>query len=126
MYSNNFDVRATRKELDKIKQEYPDIHKHIKVADDWYPNYPDGTVEATILIAIDIDYYQNKRKPERPKYYIKFVFWGYDDDGMEKEFESDDFDKILIQRDEWIEYLNKVPENIELHEYLYKDGFVRG
>ena len=40
---------------------------------------------------------------------------------MEKDFSSDDLEKVLVKRDEYIEYLNKVPENIELHEYLYKD-----
>ncbi len=126
MYSNNFDIKATQREEDRLKQEYPIVIRHIKVADDWCPNYPDGTVEGNVDISINYEYFQNKRKPEYPKYWAHIWFRGYDDDGMEKDFASNDLEKVLVKRDEYIEYLNKIPENIELHEYLYKDGFVPG
>lgn len=42
---------------------------------------------------------------------------------MERWFYVETLEKAVIIYEEQIDYLNKLPENINLKEYLLKDGF---
>lgn len=65
----------------------------VKASDDWYPSFPDGTVEMT---------YRPKTK--------SISFWGDDDFGMQKDNSSE-------------EEFKKLKNIIVSQEYLSKIGF---
>ena len=111
-----------RQEFEQLRKEYPEVERHIKVADNWYPNFPDGTVLGRISILLNTEYSMN-REPRNPKYIAHICFWGYDDLGMEKWFYNNDLNKVVDMYEEFKEYLNKIPENINLKDYLEKDDF---
>lgn len=111
-----------RREFEQLRKEYPEVERRIKVADNWYPNYPDGTILGRVSILLNTEYSMN-REPKNPKYIAHICFWGHDDLGMERWFYVETLEKAVIIYEEQIDYLNKLPENINLKEYLSKDGF---
>jgi len=111
-----------REEYDRIQKEYPIIEKYIPVADNWKPNYPDDEIRATIMIVLNTECVHSE-KPRFHKYHIFFDFYNAEFKKLFKTYSSDDFSKIVQKYEEWQDYLNKIPFNIELKKYLLKDNF---
>lgn len=114
-----------RQEWKQLQKEYPEVEKRIKVADDWSPNYPDGTVKGRVSILLNPEYAMENLEPIRGKYVIHISFWGYDDTGFEKWHYAKRIKEAVTIYQEYIDYMNKIPENINLKEYLIKDDFRR-
>lgn len=111
------------KEFEQLRKDYPDAVRFVPVADYWCPNYPDGTVKGCASIGLNFEHVYEEN-PKYPKYIAHISFWGYDDTGVEKWYYNDDLKKVIEVYEEYVDYLNKVPENIELQDYLFKDGFI--
>lgn len=93
------------------------LTKRIKVSDNWYPNYPDGTIEFTIL-----------GRHNKYNSHVRLFAIGMDDFMVEK-----DIDATYQTRESVKELFNslketifdKVPE-VSNKEWFYDQGFVDG
>lgn len=88
--------------------------KMVRVADDWYPCYPQHKVK------IELGIWKDAHTKEKN---IFFNAWGMDDTGVEK-FYWEDQTKIEEVFQEWLKLFNKIPTDGSLTSgWFYEHGF---
>ena len=107
----------TVEKANKVMEICPDIDRKIYVTDDWYPTYED---EGGTYIKCDVlaRYYNG--------YYVKIIFHGGDDFTLEKETDCNTIEDVKKVYNEFVNYMNNVPQNTELKPILYEDEFKLG
>ena len=92
------------------------FERKIKTSDDWYPTFPDGTIEGSTAVQIE------------DRILVRISFWGEDDFGMDKwlfyEKTKENYKKACKQYKEFKKYLSGL-KKISIEE-LKNDGFGYG
>lgn len=90
--------------------------KFIKVNDDWYPTYPNHLVRFKIAM----HYFEDK-----PDYcFVRMCVWGADDFGLEKDFESTNYEELEAKYYEWKEKVfDTIPQTTNARYFEEKLGF---
>lgn len=93
------------------------LKRRIKVADEWYPTYPDGTVKCSLA----------RYKYSKNRYGYFMLVTDLDDTFLERYdhyFKITDKNKLKELDEYYLNFVESIPENINLKDWLLKNKFV--